>query len=101
MSHTPGPWELWSTAHPDEEDRPGIVLMSEMAVGGTGRKYAGVGGCNKPELLANAQLIAAAPDLLEALRGLLSQCRSLKFHPQNIVIVRAADAVLKATGQTL
>jgi len=66
--HTPGPW----TSFEDGEAHPGveafdsnisIVIISYPAVEDDG----GVRGQSHAEAVANARLIAAAPDLLEAL----------------------------------
>jgi len=60
-SHTPGPWEVDGRtvcAHPWGEDYPNqIVCRLESQLSPTGAS-------------ANARLIAAAPELLEALRGI-------------------------------
>ena len=69
---TPGPWETWSIAHPDEKPRPGLVLMPEKANGGGGHKYVSCGGGN---VEANAALLAHwynhGPKLLAAMKNLL------------------------------
>lgn len=46
------------------------------------------------EQIANARLIAAAPDLLDALQGLLDALPSATTHP---AIKAARDAIAKAT----
>ena len=65
--HTPGPWKC------------GLYLgqlswFVHMDVGDRGRGMEiveGVAGLTHEQRLANARLIAAAPDLLEALKGVL------------------------------
>ena len=58
--HTPGPWRI-GTAPPNGEQAIGTIRGMMVAVATTGV------GMEK-ETLANARLIAAAPDLLDALR---------------------------------
>ena len=55
------------------------------------------------EQFANACLITAAPDLLEALSGMLacwrSVCRAQGWEPEHVVeAIRAHEAIAKATG---
>lgn len=49
-----------------------------------------------PEAIANARLMAAAPDLLAALRALCEICEDDDQYPQNTEAARAAIA--RATG---
>jgi hypothetical protein len=110
--HTPGPWEVdlgkWCALTNDavgEEPAKLRVLtgFGGLAVkrGGTvprGDRYriCGVGtGRRQPDAddMANARLIAAAPDLLEALEGMLSP----KVGVLTVAIARAA--ISKATGE--
>lgn len=51
---------------------------------------------NIKEATANAKLIAASPDLLEALEGLLDWCKENRFDG-NVQIYKAQGAILKAT----
>lgn len=67
MSHTPGPWKVEQPA----EGRPSYSAVSswhwrELALVVTRMHGA---DADHPEGLANARLIAAAPDLLSALRN--------------------------------
>jgi hypothetical protein len=64
-----------------------------------------VRGWNEAEDQANARLIAAAPELLAALRGLLVQLEGPQClasdHPGSFYmaeLIRAQDAIAKATG---
>jgi hypothetical protein len=67
--HTPGPWAV--VAHEDDDEGYAVVggeyqmpvALPQSTVGG------------EAEELANARLIAAAPDLLDALRRLLATSR--------------------------
>lgn len=75
--HTPGPWGITRTITGSKEN---VVLRGN---DGAGRKIydamveaenyavAGVGGVGRDECLANARLIAAAPELLDALKEYL------------------------------
>lgn len=51
---------------------------------------------NDPEAIADARLISAAPDLLEALRGLISVFSSNSTEQE---IISAREAIAKATGE--
>jgi hypothetical protein len=77
--HTPGPWEIFSPdAGPDYH--PGIEALEgsfSIVVYGDEDDVTGVQGRTRPEALANAHLIAAAPDLLEALEGALPSLERL------------------------
>lgn len=103
--HTSGPWclvadEVYST--PDMTD-----LIAEVT-GGSGTRYID-NDCNA-ECLANAKLIAAAPELLDALKECFSEPGAYAFASEDFYkakqrllainnIVR--DAVMKATGETI
>jgi len=90
--HTPGPWKV--------RENGGLMKAVEAnkdwLVYACGRDYMG-----REELEANARLIAAAPELLEALQEILSTMRkppsgSGGFHEFDI---KAAErAIAKATG---
>ncbi len=70
MKHTPGPWKVceqytdravYPISHPIDNDNQAVSILAEVnSCGGT-----------KEQCQANARLIAAAPDLLSALEGLL------------------------------
>jgi hypothetical protein len=92
MAHTPGPWQVFEEAALDY--RPCTIFGAEggsqvaMCCGG-GR----VRAIDKPEERANALLIAAAPELLEALKMM----RDVDMHHNLLAVVDAAIA--KATGR--
>lgn len=65
VKHTPGPWIAV-----EEEDRTIIGCGWDFL--GRHIAYMSDGGVPRDEEWANTHLIAAAPDLLEALKGLLS-----------------------------
>lgn len=88
---TPGPWSFNAKLSASENHR-GFTIRSD-----AGWVLADVipvdeGGV---EGKANARLIAAAPDLLEAVRGLLDALPSATTHP---AIAAARAAIAKATG---
>lgn len=93
MKHTPGPWRI-GTAPPNGEQAIGTIRGMMVAVATTG-----VGMEN--ETLANARLIAAAPDLLDALHAVLSDYMAvhgvgdLEVQP---ALFQAHAAIDKATG---
>lgn len=65
MSHTPGPWEVDS-----EGGMLPCVVAGDKLIYQSAR---GLGIEDNATIEANARLIAAAPDLLEALRATLAQ----------------------------
>lgn len=90
--HTPGPWK----AEYDLVEGPDGAYVAKAII-----------GVPREEYLANARLIAAAPDLLEALENVLDEVR---FEGETGVVVVRADkanwalraavrAIAKARGQ--
>lgn len=63
MTHTPGPWTV---LEPVNGFNARIFAAGNIYIGSIGHSD-NIGGCNAP----NARLIAAAPDMLEALEALL------------------------------
>jgi hypothetical protein len=109
MKHTPGPWEVADLPH-------SIVVRTESpnkTPYGASR-YAAIGGFDRTdpdqfaEAIANARLIAAAPDLLSALDDLARYADTCELflretHPGKADMLRkrvtaAIDAMAKATG---
>jgi len=101
--HTPGPWEVTDLRH-------SIVVRTESpnkTKYGASR-YAAIGGFDRSdpdqlsEALANARLIAAAPDLLEALELMLDRFRDTEgSHGQweEEATENARAAIAKARGE--
>lgn len=93
--HTNGPWEVVRTD-------AGIIVRTESVkkTRAGASRYAAIGGFDRSdpeqlaEALANARLIAAAPELLDALRGLLEQTGLDGWWAE-----KARDAIAKATKE--
>lgn len=94
---TPGPWQAYNAGDDDTSDfrihRPGMIYEGRIArVGGQGR--------NEDE--ANARLVAAAPDLLSALKGATVVLRTAWERNRDIrageMLDRALAAIAKAEG---
>jgi len=87
MNHTPGPWTISHENFGHFKLDAGDVSIID-----------GCGYCDSPWLSseADARLIAAAPDLLEALKKMLDvwEHGGLKPYP----IAKARAAIAKATG---
>lgn len=97
MKHTPGPWRTL----PEEVDKDYVRVRGTRL--GLRYKianvlttiYEGVPAREADETRANAALIAAAPDLLEALQALLA----IYPYPDNETTDAARAAIAKATGE--
>lgn len=97
-THTPGPWEIVQMEH-------GIVVRTESPkkTKYNASRYAAIGGFDRSdpeqfaEALANARLIAAAPDLLGSLETILDcyNCQGTLLDEQ---IANACAAIAKAVG---
>lgn len=106
---TPGPWEI----KPEEVDKPYIRIRGTQ-LGGRFKvanvlspDYDGVHHCEADETRANARLIAAAPELLEALQMITYEYSLLVIHNFDFSTLgrdeeynRALAAINKATGET-
>lgn len=68
--HTPGPWKVFDSKY---SINPGINAHPDLTIitFGCKNEIYGIMGRTHKEANANAQLIAAAPELLEALEGLM------------------------------
>jgi len=70
--HTPGPWKVFEFAnYQGDPDLVGAWIGTDDLLVAEARGAAVIGGFRHEEHTANACLIAAAPDLLEALKALL------------------------------
>lgn len=89
--HTPGPWLI-------AED--GFITVR---IGNNYPEVAKVFDApfDDHEVPANARLIAAAPDLLEACRAMLDCCYDMDRNDETLAAVKATmKAIAKATGET-
>jgi hypothetical protein len=99
--HTPGPWPLNLRTVTDSAGC--VTTHAEIGPGWSEGRYMSVSGCIDE---ADARLIAAAPELLEALQDLLEDhVRTLGYvydqddDPEESALVRfARAAIAKATG---
>lgn len=96
--HTPGPWMV-SPEHPTiiRRDYRPISDCGELIGSASGHTKSGFFP-SEDEAVANARLIAAAPDLLEALQAIFAA-----MHPDipgapGSAIEKARAAIAKATG---
>lgn len=97
--HTPGPWEI------DEQD-----YGDELWFGGTGCGLVTVNGWSNggrkdqpdewAQLLTDARLIAAAPELLEALKGMVEHFWIAGSEAEWDAIQKATKTIAKAEGQS-
>lgn len=100
--HTPGPWFITGSMTKYVEARiPGRMIQEVAACGPT----AADDGYGEQQM-ANARLIAAAPDLLEALSGMLeiyggkNDTDGLPKHEVELnLIAHARAAIAKARGE--
>ncbi len=94
--HTAAPWHI-GTPPPNGEQAIGAQNGMMVAIATTG-----VG--MKEETLANARLIAAAPELLEALKEMCSYTAELNPNQgfdgfDDCAVNKARAAIVKATGE--
>ncbi len=101
---TPGPWRIFQT-----KGKPPFFVIGigrEDGLGITdGNVGLGIWGADSPEALANARLIAAAPDLAAALKELMDTLRvhapgtTLNNHQFDTLGIRCNNALAKAGFQ--
>jgi hypothetical protein len=108
MKHTPGPWSVVYS----EQGYPQQIDAQNGSDGPGGitsiTRWAAISFPSSTEGLANARLIAAAPDLLNALEGLEKEFRRIYpiyyssehwCHEINAPLKVARAAIAKATGE--
>lgn len=91
-THTPGPWKIVTDNKGDPRHVVGDVYITVASF------LTSVKSCCSPEEIgANAVLISAAPDLLEALREMVAD----EDHGDDMALFnKARAAIKKATGAT-
>ncbi|SOE49096.1 hypothetical protein [Orrella dioscoreae] len=91
--HTPGPWRIGKPSDSVVADVPAAYADDE--------NHKHYGGYLIAESVSrqNLVLIAAAPELLEALEEVLAK-KGACWHPTDAVAQKARAAISKATGQT-
>lgn len=86
--HTPGPWEVTrpsaNSLFPLVIEVPNVAPIAYMAYNNAA---------------INARLIAAAPDLLAALKGIMEWARRVSVANPGMEVANAAAAIAKATGE--
>lgn len=95
--HTPGPWEVL----PAQWDEGETLCIQTASIGDV---VAFIEGPANERDYANARLIAAAPELLDALEGLLNlndvkQALNSKSHDVRKSHAKALAAIAKARGE--
>lgn len=96
MKHTPGPWRI-------ELGRYGVpraIRGPESAEFRNIINWNGLSSPSRPESVANARLIAAAPDLLEALEMLADPMRTPTDGDPSVLREFARAAIAKAKGES-
>lgn len=100
-AHTPGPWTIYDPVSP----YPGVEAVASqqtIVLWGYGDDDCGVRGKNPKEIEANARLISAAPDLLEACQAALATHSLAESEPSLPSLTEVEDmllaAIAKATG---
>lgn len=103
--HTPGPWNLFNTA--EIFTNLGAVNAEGIeATSNDGWMIADcdMGGLSLSEIKANAMLIAAAPDLLEALEVMIEFVANVHANKAQTICYSEMDkaraAIAKAKGET-
>ena len=108
-THTPGPWRVDPEFCTDIQTTDGLLEIGRAPCAEDGGKAASLPHNAPPieEAVANARLIAAAPDLLEALKNLAEYYRQLlasgdcgcEFAEDQPEYKKAMAAIAKATDQ--
>ncbi|HBN7642776.1 hypothetical protein NDR77_25795 [Pseudomonas aeruginosa] len=100
QSHTPGPWK-WSESYKTEDGRETFTLVCEnyeygiLSCDGLGNSPQSLG----PQGMADAKLIVAAPELLEALEACVARITNEVADAEFLDEVdQARAAIAKATA---
>lgn len=93
QKHTPGPW--YADPYEDDCDGIGVCAKGKGIVADVDSDY-----CEPEEMRANAHLIAAAPEMKEALQWVESAFRDYSLdHGARNAMVRVKAALAKAEGR--
>lgn len=94
MSHTPGPWSATANSTDVFTKKDGVFVA---------KCYDSILGAGVKECQSNAQLIAAAPDLLEACKALVEKYDDSTNNPlrKQHEIEKAKEVIAKAEGYAL
>ncbi|MGV6475403.1 hypothetical protein [Azotobacter vinelandii] len=93
--HTPGNWVARGTLGPASNPH----ISGPWVIEADGKRIATLRLLGGPEQELDARLMAAAPDLLEALEGLLRQVEAYDLPLSDPERIAARAAIRKATGQ--
>lgn len=100
MTHTPGPWKLdgnsedgWRIRAQDSSLPGKITFITVAMIGGWASKY-------EKEETANVRLIAAAPDMLEALQSIIYHDERGQGQGYKEAMDKAAAVIAKAMGES-
>ena len=95
--HTPGPWHIDENGSSISSDAVTDLALLNMV--NVRFSWGGSDFATKSHRLANARLIAAAPELLEALQDLLRVAKRELADPEDCGAINSAEsAISKATG---
>ena len=97
MKQTKGPWEI-SAMSPVAKGKSRMIIVRAVN-SPTNSSIVPVGGEDSPEVMANAHLIAAAPELLEALTDLVGGCGKEGDLFSGAGMDKARAAIAKAKGE--
>ena len=97
-THTPGPWHLSDETNPLITNDSGSVDVAQVFMYSEGTV-----GSLRPNAYADARLLAAAPELLDAMREMLHQFADHEQYDEDghdtAAINKARAAIAKATGE--
>lgn len=94
MSFTPGPWEI--IGHSDDDECR--IRQTESVKHGKGF-YSEITICEQINRMGNAHLIAAAPELLEALEGMVEYFPEGHSDGECFSVEKARSVIAKARGE--
>ena len=98
MSHTPGPWQWDGEVRADGDVDALVDASGDAVVCGAWRNDSTAGVWVHPD---NAHLIAAAPELLEALKQLKSRVEELSAVRREGITGAAYDVITASIGDDL